>query len=146
MRRHGAVVYKCYGRMCLSFIFARVLILTRSLFAEFLSRTGHMRSHRPRVCRLTILIDYNLRSLSFGCILSTAIRYKDDGATAKKIPLVVEQPAHADAGSAEDDEESEDGGASSPRRSRKRRLLRKDGGGKLADPVLSTLSVNKNLG
>lgn len=70
----------------------------------------------------------------------------DDGATAKKVPLVVEQPSHADTGTDEDDEENGDRNAPSPRRSRKRRLLRKDGGGKLADPVLSTLNVNKNLG
>ena len=81
---------------------------------------------------------------SLGC---PRIRYKDDGATGKKIPVVADEPYQTKAEAEEDDnEDNENGGAPPPPRIRKRRLLRKDGGGKLADPVLSTLSVNKNLG
>lgn len=64
-------------------------------------------------------------------------RYKDDGAIAKKMPAVSEASQLIDS----DDEENMDGLAVS-----KRRLLRKDNGVGMLDPVLSTLSVNKDLG
>lgn len=67
----------------------------------------------------------------------TLHRYKDDGAIAKKIPVFAESSPLTDS----DDEENIDGPAV-----RKRRLLRKDTGVAMLDPVLSTLSVNKDLG
>ncbi|CAM9184875.1 unnamed protein product [Hapterophycus canaliculatus] len=90
-----------------------------------------------------------------------SVRYKDDGALAKKMPVSV-SPKKPDAdeesssSSGEGGSGDDNGGApasaqqsskSGPsRRKRPRCLLRKDPGEKLADPVLSTLSVNKDLG
>lgn len=72
-----------------------------------------------------------------------ACRYKDDDAVGKKIPVTVPVEQGSSRSSSSDENENEN---VPRRRKRPRCLLRKNFGEKLADPVLSTLSVNKDLG
>ena len=77
------------------------------------------------------------------CVINSLRRYEEDGAVAKKIPITIEEASIGE----EDSQDEENGGG--PRRGRRRmRRLLKDGHGcgGLPDPVLSTLSVNRNLG
>lgn len=86
-------------------------------------------------------------------------RYKDDNGVGKKIPVMAAAAAEEALAPSPDSDEDKGGGSdaeknasaatslsSSRRRKRPRCLLRKHCDEKLADPVLSTLSVNKDLG
>lgn len=66
-------------------------------------------------------------------------RYKNDGVVARKVPVDAEALQLSDS-------DSDDDSSSSTGAVRRRRLLRKDPGADSTDPVLSTLSVNKDLG
>lgn len=68
-------------------------------------------------------------------------RYEEDGVVAKKIPLAVEE-----APLEEDSQDEENGGGRTKGCRKMRRLLKNGHGCRLPDPVLSTLSVNRNLG
>lgn len=79
--------------------------------------------------------------------VTLVFRYNDDGAMSKKMPVSAAQEGPSECSSDSPSEEvNENGHASSRRRKRPRRLLRKCPGAGLPDPVLSTLSVNKDLG
>eukprot|EP00903_Cladosiphon_okamuranus_P015157 g14015.t1 len=75
------------------------------------------------------------------------VRYNDDKAMGKKMPVTVE-PEEGSSSSSDDEKAAAPSfsTSSSRRRKRPRCLLRKHCDEKLADPVLSTLSVNKDLG
>lgn len=83
-----------------------------------------------------MLLDRTLTNVLVRCQI--LYRYREDGASAKKLPVVVEASRRADS---DEDEENTNGQAVGMRR-----LLRKDTEGGMPDPVLSTLSVNKDLG
>lgn len=80
-------------------------------------------------------------------VSTPVIRYKDDGAMGKKMPVsaALEGPSESSSDSLPE-ENNENDHPSSRRRKRPRRLLRKCPGAGLPDPVLATLSVNQDLG